>query len=314
LARAGQAGAGLYRDLAVGSAPDGAEPWCAPEAFLRGFSLGAPPDPLGPQGQVWGLPAPRPSAWPAHFRSLLAANMRHAQALRIDHVMGLQRLFLVPDGAPGAAGCYLQYPRPALLAELTLASQRQQCMVVGEDLGTVPEGLGEALEAANILSYRVLWFEREADGALRPPAHWTRQSAACVSTHDLPTLAGWWEGADIAERMSLGLAEPQAWATREAERQALLEALGQPDGITSGDAFSDRLAALIHAHVAAGASLLMLVQAEDLAGETMAVNLPGTDRERPNWRRRLGTALPGLCETPRAKMILAEMRGRLSAW
>ena len=314
LARAGKAGAGLYRDLAVGSAPDGAEPWCAPEAFLRGFSLGAPPDPLGPQGQVWGLPAPRPAALPAHFRGLLAANMRHAQALRIDHVMGLQRLFLVPDGAPGAAGCYLQYPRPALLAELTLASQRQQCMVVGEDLGTVPEGLGEALEAANILSYRVLWFERQADGALRPPAHWTRQSAACVSTHDLPTLAGWWEGADIAERMSLGLAEPQAWTAREAERQALLEALGQPDGITSGDAFSDRLAALIHAHVAAGASLLMLVQAEDLAGETMAVNLPGTDRERPNWRRRLGTALPGLCETPRAKMILAEMRGRLSAW
>ena len=311
LGRAGQAGAGLYRDLAVGSAPDGAEPWCAPGAFLRGFSLGAPPDPLGPQGQVWGLPAPRPSAWPAHFRSLLAANMRHAQALRIDHVMGLQRLFLVPDGAPGAAGCYLQYPRKALLAELTLASQRQQCMVVGEDLGTVPEGLGEAPDGANILSYRVLWFEREANGALRPPAQWARQSAACVSTHDLPTLAGWWEGADIAERMALGLAEADAWAAREAERQALLAALGQPEGITSGDGFSDRLAALIHAHVAAGASLLMLAQAEDLAGETVAVNLPGTDRERANWRRRLSTALPGLCETPRAKRILAELRGRM---
>jgi glycogen operon protein len=140
---------------------------------------------------------------------------------------------------------------------------------------------------------------------------WARQSAACVSTHDLPTLAGWGEGADIAERMALGLAEADAWAAREAERQALLAALGQPEGITSGDGFSDRLAALIHAHVAAGASLLMLAQAEDLAGETVAVNLPGTDRERANWRRRLSTALPGLCETPRAKRILAELRGRM---
>lgn len=310
LGEAAAAGAGLYRDLAVGSAPDGAEPWCAPGGFLRGFSLGAPPDPLGPQGQVWGLPAPRPAALPGAFRDLLAANMRHARALRIDHVMGLQRLFLVPDGAPGAAGCYLQYPREALLAELTLASQRHHCMVVGEDLGTVPEGLGEAMDAADILSYRVLWFEREGDGRLRPPARWTRKAAACVSTHDLPTLAGWWEGADIAERQALGLAEPGAMAAREAERAALLEALDWPDGITTDAPFSDGLAALIHAHVAAGAPLMMLAQAEDFSGETVAVNLPGTDRERPNWRRRLSTPLPGLCATPRAQAILGALRGR----
>ncbi len=311
LGQAARAGAGLYRDLAVGSAPDGAEPWCAPGAFLSGFSLGAPPDPLGPQGQVWGLPAPRPSTLPGHFRGLLAANMRHAAALRIDHVMGLQRLFLVPDGAPGAAGCYLQYPRDALLAELTLASQRTQCMVVGEDLGTVPDGLGPALDAADVLSYRVLWFEREGDGALRSPAQWTRKSAACVSTHDLPTLAGWWAGADIAERLALGLADEHALAAREAEREALLEALGRPEGITTADAFSDGLAALIHAHVAAGSPLLMLAQSEDFSGETVAVNLPGTDRERPNWRRRLTTSLPGLCATPRGRAILAALAGRV---
>ncbi len=310
LGQAASAGAGLYRDLAVGSAPDGAEPWSSPEAFLAGFSIGAPPDPLGPQGQVWGLPAPRPAAAPRHFRQLLAANMRHAAALRIDHVMGLQRLFLVPDGAPGAAGCYLPYPRDAMLAELTLASQRASCLVVGEDLGTVPEGLGEALHRAEILSYRVLWFERDHHDALRPPAQWTRTSAACVSTHDLPTLAGWWEGADIAERRTLGLAAPEAEAEREGERAALLAALGHPPGITTASPFSDALAAAIHGHVAAGAPLLMLAQAEDLSGETIAVNLPGTDRERPNWRRRLSTPLPGLCDTPRARAILNALAGR----
>lgn len=307
LGHAARAGAGLYRDLAVGSAPDGAEPWSSPEVFLRGFSLGAPPDPLGPQGQVWGLPAPRPAAAPGHFRQLLAANMRHAAALRIDHVMGLQRLFLVPDGAPGAAGCYLAYPRDAMLAELTLASQRAQCLVVGEDLGTVPEGLGEALQEADVLSYRVLWFERDHAGALRPPAQWECKSAACVSTHDLPTLAGWWEGADIAERRALGLAGPEAEVARAAERRELLAALGLPADITE---FSDALAAAIHAHVAGGAPLLMLAQAEDLSGETMAVNLPGTDRERPNWRRRLTTPLPGLCSTPRARAILEALARR----
>jgi glycogen operon protein len=191
-----------------------------------------------------------------------------------------------------------------MLAELTLASQRAQCLVVGEDLGTVPHGLGEALDAADVLSYRVLWFERG------PPQEWTRKAAACVSTHDLPTLAGWWAGADIAERTALGLAAPGAEVEREAERQALLAALGHPAGITTDQPFSDGLAAAIHAHVSAGAPLLMLAQSEDFSGETMAVNLPGTDRERPNWRRRLSTPLPGLCATPRGRAILDALTGR----
>ena len=311
LGEAARAGAGLYRDLAVGSAPDGAEVWCSPGSFMRGFSLGVPPDPLGPQGQVWGLPAPRPAATPRHFASLLAANTRHAAALRIDHVMALARLFLVPDGATGAAGCYLSYPREALLAELTLASQRARCLIIGEDLGTVPEGLGEVLAAADVLSYRVLWFQQDAHGMV-PPRNWTQKAAACVSTHDLPTLAGWWEGADLAERRALNLLGQDEEAGRAAERGHLLAALAEscnlPEGVTPDSAFTDDLAAAIHAHVAGGASLMMLVQAEDLAGETRAVNLPGTDRERPNWRQRLSVKVPGLTQTPRGQAIIAAMR------
>ena len=305
---AGAAGAGLYRDLAVGSAPDGAEVWGSPHAYLRGFSLGVPPDRLGPEGQVWGLPALRPSAAPGHFAQLLEANMRHAAALRIDHVMALQRLFLVPEGGTGADGCYLAYPRDAMLAELTRASQRARCMVIGEDLGTVPEGLGPALERADVLSYRVLWFEQDERG-LRPPRAWTAKAAACVSTHDLPTLAGWWEGADLRERQSLGLPVLDG---RAAERAELLAALAEsghlPAGVTADSPFSDALAAAIHGHVAAGAPLLMLAQAEDFAGETMAVNLPGTDRERPNWRRRLSVPVSGLLETARGRAILDAIR------
>ena len=313
LGEAARAGAGLYRDLAVGSAPDGAEVWSSPEAFLRGFSLGVPPDPLGPQGQVWGLPAPRPDTLPGHFAELLLANTRHAAALRIDHVMALQRLFLVPDGATGAAGCYLAYPRHALLAELTLASQRAHCLIIGEDLGTVPEGLGEALAAANVLSYRVLWFQQDGHG-MAPPRNWTEKAAACVSTHDLPTLAGWWGGDDLAERKALGLLEEDEEASRAAERGHLLAALAAsgnlPEGVTAEGPFTDALAAAIHGHVAGGASLMMLAQAEDLAGETMAVNLPGTDRERPNWRHRLSVPVPGLTQTPRGRAIIAAIRGQ----
>ncbi len=149
---------GFYRDLAVGAAPDGAESWANQDRLLAGVTIGAPPDPFAEEGQVWSLPPPDPFAMAregyAGFSTLLAANMRHASALRIDHVMGLQRLFLVPDGATGRDGAYLNYPLHDLLGHLALQSERAKCMVVGEDLGTVPEGLPDVLAAANVLSYR----------------------------------------------------------------------------------------------------------------------------------------------------------------
>jgi glycogen operon protein len=318
LGQAGCAGAGLYRDLAVGAAPDGAEPWSRDARFLPGFSVGAPPDPFVAEGQVWGLPPPDPRAshatGHAAFARLLRANMRHAAALRIDHVLGLRRLFLVPEGAKGVDGTFLSYPFEELRGQVALESQRARCMVVGEDLGTVPEGMGEALQSAAVLSYRVLWFQRQAE-VFTPPAGWPARAAACVSTHDLPTLLGFWTGADLEERASLGLLDdlPAAMAERARDRAALCDLLTRedllPKNASAESAMDDRLAAAIHALVARTPSALMLVQAEDLAGERIAVNLPGTDWQRPNWRRRLPVPVAGLLGLPRARSLLDALGG-----
>ena len=309
---------GFYRDLAVGAAPDGAEAWSAQDTLMSGVSVGAPPDPFSAQGQVWCLPPPDPVAMRLDgfnaFNELLVANMRHAGALRIDHVMGLRRLFVVPDGAGAVDGAYVQYPMEALLAQVVLQSQNARCLVVGEDLGTVPEGMSEALAQSNILSYSVLWFERR-DGRIRPPPEWKKLAASCVSTHDLPTLAGWWNGTDIAEKRALGLmSDPNADRPRLAEKAELV-ALLQAEGLLDDDVelaepMPMAFAAAVHAFVSATPSLLTLVQADDLAGETIAVNLPGTDRERPNWRRRLDIDVAELCRTPLAMAILRALRSR----
>ncbi len=315
---------GFYRDLAVGAAPDGAEAWSNQDTLMHGVSVGAPPDPFSASGQIWCLPPPDPVAMRregyAGFAELLVANMRHAGALRIDHVMGLQRLFVVPDGAPAAEGAYVNYPRGDLLAQVALHSQKAKCLVVGEDLGTVPEGMTGALASENILSYSVLWFERAGD-AVKPAADWRRLAAACVSTHDLPTLTGWWNGSDIREKHSLGLLDDRqadhADNERMREKIMLLDLLRQ-DGLLSGEVdtsapMPDAVAAAVHGFVCATPALLALVQADDLAGETVAVNLPGTDRERPNWRRRLGLDVDELCRTPLAEAILSAMRPRRPA-
>ncbi|HEX4366600.1 MAG TPA: glycogen debranching protein GlgX [Rhodopila sp.] len=309
---------GFYRDLAIGAAPDGAEAWSAQDTLMHGVSVGAPPDPFAAQGQIWCLPPPDPVAMRRDgyqaFRDLLVANMRHAGALRIDHVMGLRRLFVIPDGASGADGAYVAYPMTDLLAQVALESHRARCLVVGEDLGTVPEGMSETLAAANILSYSVLWFQRR-DGHIRPPPDWRRLAAACVSTHDLPTLAGWWQGSDIAEKRALSLLDdPAAEATRAREKAELI-ALLQSEGLLTEDIDPTApmpmdFAAAVHALVAATPALLALVQADDLAGETVAVNLPGTDKERPNWRRRLDIDVATLCRTPLSRAILDAMRSR----
>jgi glycogen debranching enzyme GlgX len=311
---------GFYRDLAVGAAPDGAEAWSAQDTLMHGVSVGAPPDPFSTQGQIWSLPPPDPLAMRRDgytaFRELLVANMRHAGALRIDHVLGLRRLFIVPDGASGADGAYVNYPLPDLLAQVALESHRARCLVVGEDLGTVPEGMSETLAAANLLSYSVLWFERR-DNRIRPPAEWRHRAAACVSTHDLATLAGWWNGADIAEKRALLLLDdPNAEQARAAEKAELI-ALLQAENLLTGDVdpaapMPMQFAAAVHAFVSATPSLLALVQADDLAGETVAVNLPGTDKERPNWRRRLSVDVETLFQMPLARAILGAMRARVA--
>lgn len=310
-------GLGFCRDLAIGAAPDGAESWGRAARLLDGFSIGAPPDPFSRDGQDWGLPAPDPLALEAgggaDFAELLRANMRHAGALRIDHVMGLARLFLTPSGEKASAGAYVSYPFEALMAQLSLESARAACVVVGEDLGTLPWGFRERLDAANVLSYRVVWFER-ADSAFIAPRDYPRKAMACVSTHDLPTLEGWWRGADIDEKESLGILPAEAAeaerAARGADRTALLAAL-RDEGLIDRDAdapFDDALAQALHAFVARSPALLAMAQLDDLAGARVAVNLPGTDRERPNWRRKLDRPVERIFSTPRAAAIVAGLR------
>jgi 4-alpha-glucanotransferase len=232
--------------------------------------------------------------------------------LRIDHAMGLARLFVIPEGAKPSQGAYVAYPVDELIGQIALESQRHRCMVVGEDLGTVPDGFRDKLTKADISGMRVVYFERKGAGFLDPrdyPVH----SVACVSTHDLPTLAGWWQAADIAERLSLGQLGPdqasRALAERLAEKQALVEALigaGALDHPPALDApMDDALAAAVHAFLARAGSALASLQFDDLAGETVATNLPGTDRERPNWRHRAKDDAAKLFDAPRARAILA---------
>ncbi|HUI21247.1 MAG TPA: glycogen debranching protein GlgX [Methylocella sp.] len=307
---------GFYRDLAVGCAPDGAEAWAQPELLMRGVSIGAPPDPLGPNGQIWNLPPYDPRALAcggfAAFGRLLAANMAHAGILRIDHVLGLERLFLIPEGAAGRDGAYLAYPFADLLGHLMLESVRAKTAVVGEDLGTVPEGLREKLSAAQILSYCVMRFEREGERFL-PPDRYPRLAVACVATHDLPPLAGWWQDTDLDEAAALGHQSDavSAAAGRAAEKTALIEAIGSEDFGSPpewNNPLSESAAARVHGFVAASKAVLALVQTDDLAMETVAVNLPGTDKERPNWRRKLRVAVQSLFALSSAQAILTEVR------
>jgi glycogen operon protein len=322
VAREGGLAFGIFRDLAVGAAPDGAEVWAHPAGFARGVAVGAPPDPFSTSGQNWNLPPPNPEALIANgcaaFRELLAANMRHAGAVRIDHVMGLTRLFWIPDGAAPIDGAYVSYPLTTLLGALASESQRAQCLVVGEDLGTVPEGFRERLAAADVLSYRVLWFERTG-ASFSAPGRYPAKAVTAVSTHDLPTIAGWWSGADIAEKAALGLLDADGEAAAKLERardkRALAEAIDAA-GVTEGAALApyaphDALTtAAVHRFAGAAPSSLVLVQADDLALETTALNLPSTDRERPNWRRKVRTSVDALWQTPAARLTIAGFERR----
>jgi 4-alpha-glucanotransferase len=316
---------GLYRDLAVGVNPNGAEAWADQELVAPGAAIGAPPDPLSRAGQNWGLAPINPLALRrrgfAPIISALRANMCHAGILRIDHVMGLQRLYWIPSGSPAPAGAYVNYPFDALLRIVALESQRQRCAVVGEDLGTVPEGFRETMRAANVLSYRVFAFERRQDGRFLPPGEYPALSAASAATHDLATLKGFWLGRDIEWRRRLGLypdaaAEVTEAAERRRDRKFLLEALiaesllapERRDEFLGADGeptYTAELGAAIHAYLGHSQARLMLVQIEDVAGESEQANLPGTTDDHPNWRRRLSCQIEDLVAGPEMARIAA---------
>jgi (1->4)-alpha-D-glucan 1-alpha-D-glucosylmutase len=295
---------GLYADLAVSIDRGGADAWAWPHLYAMGASVGAPPDLFNARGQDWGLPPLIPQrlrdAGYAPFIAVLRANMRDAGALRIDHVMGLLRLYWVPAGAPPARGAYVRYPFEDLLGILALESRRHRCLIVGEDLGTVPDEVRVALAANDVLSYRVLLFERDAEGRFKPPVTYPEAALATASTHDLPTLAGWWEGRDIELRAENGQLPPDAgtdgpMAERIRDRGLLLAALAAegllPSAIPCDPQVVSRmtpsLADAIHAYLARTCCALFVVQPEDAFGVREQVNLPGTTVEHPNWRRKL---------------------------
>ncbi len=321
---------GLYRDLAVASARDSAEAWAIP-ALASALNVGAPPDPMGPDGQDWGMPAPDPRALAAAayqpFTDLLDANMRHAGSLRIDHAMSLRRLFVIPQGRSVMSGTYLAYPFEILSDRLAQASREAGCLVIGEDLGVVPDGFRAAMAARNILAYKVLPFERSASGAIADPVSYPYLSVAMAATHDLPTLAGFWRGRDIVARRAIGLLSPEqtqaALRERVVERRhylALLEAQGilAPGSIDPepSDAIPPGLIDIVHRSIARAGSALALVQLDDILGETEAVNLPGTSTEYPNWRRRLALDLedPAFdAAVAGTAAILRSERGRMTS-
>ena len=302
---------GLYRDLAIGADPYGADTWSAPESYITGASVGAPPDLLNRQGQNWGLTAYSPVALKAQayapFIAALRANMRHAGALRSDHVMGLKQLYMIPSGVSADRGAYIRYPFEDMIRILALESRRHNCLVVGEDLGTVPHAFRPRMQRANIMSCRIMMFERGAGDRFKPPSAYPVLAAVAAGTHDLPPLKSWWLGADIRERQALGLypnavALHREEAGRALDRQRLLAALKRQDLLPTDlapDGFDERLIAAVHRFLARSPSALMLIQAEDLLGVETMVNLPGTIDEHPNWRRRLPLSVDEMLADPR---------------
>lgn len=293
-ARAAGMRIGLIADLAVGFDPAGAEAWVGQHRALTGLTIGAPPDLLNDRGQGWGLCAYSPRALRAEgfagFRDLLRAGFRHAGGIRVDHVMGFARLWVIPYGAAPTEGAYLACPAREMLALTALESWRHRAIAIGEDLGTVPGGYRAELAEAGLLGLAVLQFEREGSRFV-PPAAWRPGAVAVTTTHDLPTAAGWWAGRDIGWRASLGWAdEARERAARAEDRAALWDACrrsGAAEGDLPAEEDARAAAAAAIAHVATGRAPLVLVAAEDALADAEAPNLPGTVTEHPNWQRRL---------------------------
>lgn len=289
---------GLIADLAIGTDGGGSHAWSRQRQMLSGLSVGAPPDLLNRLGQNWGLTTFSPRALRrqgyAAFLELLRASLRHAGGLRIDHVLGLQRLWLVPEGAPPGEGAYLRYPMDDLLRLVALESWRHRAVIVGEDLGTVPEGLRERLAQAGILGMRVLWFETD-HGFYIEPSRWPRNAMATTTTHDLPTVAGWWSGRDIDWRAKLsqlpaGHTEQAEREQRDTERRRLWDAFLHA-GVTAAPMpppeQTERVVDAAIRFIARTPSPLAIVPLEDLCGLVEQPNLPGVTDPHPNWQRRL---------------------------
>jgi len=291
LETAGRQGSGLVQDLAIGCDPSGADAWLWQDVFAEGVRVGAPPDQFASGGQDWALPPFDPWRLRARafgpFIDIVRAGMRHAGGLRVDHVMGLFRLFWIPLGERPADGCYVRYPWKELLDILALESTRAEAFCVGEDLGTVEPWVRDELAERRVLSTRLLWFEEEAPGP-----SWPRQSMAAITTHDLPTVAGAWTGADIVDQRAAGMDASGDQVDQLAAKLASLADL-------SRDASPEEAVRAAYGLLADAPSAVVTATLDDALAVERRPNLPGTtDEQRPNWRLPLPKPLEEIEHDP----------------
>jgi 4-alpha-glucanotransferase len=316
---------GLYGDYAVGANPSGSETWVDQAAYCLGAEIGAPPDPLALKGQGWGIPPPDPVILQAQplrgFVQLIRDNMCYYGALRLDHVMSLYRLWWVPAGCAATGGAYVHYPLQELLTVLSLESARASCLVVGEDLGVVPDAMRQAMPEFGLYHYKVLLFEK-ISGKFRRPDQFSREALAAATTHDLPTLRSYWEARDIELRRRLNLypsaaIENDVIRERDHDREMLLVALRE-QGLNPAhpsaplEPFTEELGQALHLYLARSSTALVALQIEDLLGMIEPVNVPGTSNEYPNWQRKVTASIEAMAARGDLKARLAEIdRARL---
>jgi 4-alpha-glucanotransferase len=282
---------GLYLDVAVGVQSDGFDAWNEQGAISRSLSVGAPPDPLNTVGQNWGLAGFNAPGLEGQcfepFREMLRASMRHAGAIRLDHVLGLKRLYLVPHGFPPKQGAYVQMPFEALMAATALESAAHRCVVIGEDLGTVPDGFREQMADWGLWSYKVMMFEREDSGRFYDVDYYPPNALITFSTHDLSTYAGWRSFGDLTTKRGLGI-DPGESDEARWHALAMLDDVLRHNAIDRSDLYA------VVSFLARTKSRLLAVSLEDLLGVVDQPNIPGTIDEHPNWRQRIPVALEAL--------------------
>ena len=291
---------GLYLDVAVGVRPDGFDAWDAPDAIARTLAVGAPPDLLNTAGQNWGLAGFSGVGLKARafapYREMLRAAMRYAGAIRLDHVLGLKRLYVIPDGVPADQGAYVRMPFERMLSVTADESRRHRCIVIGEDLGTVPEGFRGQVATWGLWSYQVMLFERDPKGAFHSPSHYSAHALATFSTHDLPTFAGWIDGDDLRVKRALDIDPGETDGDRANTIAQLRHALRlAPSAAIDFPA--------VVRFLAATPAKLLAIALEDVLGTREQVNIPGTIDQHPNWRRKLPLDLDRIGESEQLRII-----------
>jgi 4-alpha-glucanotransferase len=293
---------GLYIDLAVGIDPQGADAWSQQTAVVNAVSVGAPPDEFNTAGQDWGLAPFNPHTVGdndfAPFRKLLAAAMRHAGAIRLDHVLGLKRVYMVPHGQKASDGVYVRFPFEQLLRVVAEESVRYRCSVIGEDLGTVPEGFRDTTAKWGLWSYRVMLFERQDDGSFKPPEWYPSEALATFNTHDLPSFAGWMVSHDLDVKHDLGIDSGETHASRQQAQTQLRQSLqDRALGFAPDDL------AAVAKYLGQTPCRLVAMALDDILGDPEQINIPGTVEEHPNWRRKVPLPLDALPDNEQFRRV-----------